>query len=180
MCQLTTATERIRKVNKRIRVVQGGTSASKTVSIFLDFVDRAQRDKIPTHCWKKHSQLQFPQSCWKVSYSDTKRGHSLEPSIGASVAERTNSWLDQFRRLLVGHQHLLSTYRAALLHRLLLDYAETLFMKYALASCGFAALICVQYPGDLGQQRAQGEWFFQQFGIMMKDAVIVDQIVVVA
>ncbi len=29
-----------------------------------------------------------------------------------SDPERTNSWLGQFRRLLVRHEHLLSTYRA--------------------------------------------------------------------
>ena len=96
------------------------------------------------------------------------------------IVEGTNSWLGQFRRLLVRHEQSALHLSRFLLHCLLLDYAETLFMKYALASCGFAALTCVQYPGDLGQQRAQGEWFFQQFGIMMKDAVIVDQIVVVA
>src|SRR5450432_1063076 len=45
---LTTATRRIRELNKRIRAIQGGTSASKTVSILLDLIDRAQRDKIPT------------------------------------------------------------------------------------------------------------------------------------
>jgi transposase len=28
------------------------------------------------------------------------------------IAEPTNSWLGQFRRLLVRHEHLLSTYRA--------------------------------------------------------------------
>ena len=28
------------------------------------------------------------------------------------IVERTNSWLGQFRRLLVRHEHLLSTYRA--------------------------------------------------------------------
>lgn len=28
------------------------------------------------------------------------------------VVERTNAWLGQFRRLLVRHEHLLSTYRA--------------------------------------------------------------------
>lgn len=48
MYSFTTATKRIRKLNKRIRVVQGGTSASKTVSILLDLIDRAQRDKTPT------------------------------------------------------------------------------------------------------------------------------------
>ncbi len=48
MYQLTTATKKIRSLNKRIRIVQGGSSASKTVSIVLFLIDLAQRDKTPT------------------------------------------------------------------------------------------------------------------------------------
>jgi phage terminase large subunit len=48
MYSVTTATKKILKLNKRIRVVQGGTSASKTVSIVLFLIDKAQRDKSPT------------------------------------------------------------------------------------------------------------------------------------
>ena len=44
----TTATKKIRKLTKRLRFVQGGTSASKTVSINMDFIDKSQRDKDPT------------------------------------------------------------------------------------------------------------------------------------
>lgn len=44
----TTATLKIQRLSKRIRGVQGGTSASKTVSIVLDLIDRAQRDHMPT------------------------------------------------------------------------------------------------------------------------------------
>lgn len=44
----TTATKKIAKLTKRIRVVQGGTSASKTVSIILWLVALAQSDKKPT------------------------------------------------------------------------------------------------------------------------------------
>ena len=44
----TSATKKIRKLTKRLRFVQGGTSASKTVSINMDFIDKAQRDKEPT------------------------------------------------------------------------------------------------------------------------------------
>lgn len=46
--QLTTATRKIAKLNKRIRAVQGGTSASKTISILLYLIDLAQSDKEPT------------------------------------------------------------------------------------------------------------------------------------
>jgi len=45
---ITTATKKIQKLDKRIRAVQGGTSASKTISILLYLVDAAQRDKSPT------------------------------------------------------------------------------------------------------------------------------------
>lgn len=44
----TTATRKVMQLNKRIRVVQGGTSASKTVSILLYLIALAQSDKIIT------------------------------------------------------------------------------------------------------------------------------------
>jgi phage terminase large subunit len=48
MFQLTTATRRISQLSKRIRAVQGGTSASKTISILLYLIHLAQSDKTPT------------------------------------------------------------------------------------------------------------------------------------
>lgn len=48
MYSLTTATRRIEKLKGRIRAVQGGTSASKTISIILYLIARAQTDKTPT------------------------------------------------------------------------------------------------------------------------------------
>jgi phage terminase large subunit len=48
MFQLTTATHKIAQLLKRIRAVQGGTSASKTVSILLLLINAAQSDKTPT------------------------------------------------------------------------------------------------------------------------------------
>jgi phage terminase large subunit len=48
MFQLTTATQKIARLTKRIRAVQGGTSASKTVSILLLLIHAAQSDKTPT------------------------------------------------------------------------------------------------------------------------------------
>lgn len=44
MYSSTTATRKIADLTKRIRAVQGGTSASKTISILLLLIDRAQRD----------------------------------------------------------------------------------------------------------------------------------------
>lgn len=41
---LTTATKKIAKLSKKIRVVQGGTSASKTISILLYLIHLAQSD----------------------------------------------------------------------------------------------------------------------------------------
>lgn len=46
--QRTTATDKIISLSKRIRAVQGGTSASKTISILLYLIARAQSDKKPT------------------------------------------------------------------------------------------------------------------------------------
>lgn len=46
--QYTTATKKIRRLNKKIRAVQGGTSGSKTISILMDLIDRAQKDTVPT------------------------------------------------------------------------------------------------------------------------------------
>lgn len=44
----TTATEKIMRMSKRIRAVAGGTSASKTISILLYLIARAQSDKAAT------------------------------------------------------------------------------------------------------------------------------------
>lgn len=46
--QKTTATQKIINLSKRIRIVQGGTSASKTISILLYLIALAQSDKVPT------------------------------------------------------------------------------------------------------------------------------------
>ena len=43
----TTATHKIARCRKRIRAVQGGTSASKTISILLVLIDLAQSDETP-------------------------------------------------------------------------------------------------------------------------------------
>lgn len=48
MYEITTATAKIRAMKKRIRILQGGTSASKTVSIVMDLIHRAQSDKSQT------------------------------------------------------------------------------------------------------------------------------------
>lgn len=46
--QQTTALKKIARLNKKIRVVQGGTSASKTISILQLLIAMAQSDKTPT------------------------------------------------------------------------------------------------------------------------------------
>lgn len=48
MFQETTAFQKISRLNKRIRVIQGGTSASKTISILLYLISYAQTDKKKT------------------------------------------------------------------------------------------------------------------------------------
>lgn len=47
MYESTTATKRLLDTSKRIRAVAGGTSASKTISILLILIDKAQSDKTP-------------------------------------------------------------------------------------------------------------------------------------
>lgn len=44
----TTATKKIKSLDQRIRAVCGGTSASKTISILLYLIAKAQHDKTPT------------------------------------------------------------------------------------------------------------------------------------
>jgi phage terminase large subunit len=44
----TTATRKIKRMRKRIRLLAGGSSASKTVSVLLYLIARAQMDKEPT------------------------------------------------------------------------------------------------------------------------------------
>lgn len=48
MYQITTAIRKIKALDKRIRAIQGGTAASKTVSIVQYLIDNAQRDTEPT------------------------------------------------------------------------------------------------------------------------------------
>lgn len=44
----TTATRKVKGMKKRIRLIAGGTSASKTISVLLYLIARAQTDKTPT------------------------------------------------------------------------------------------------------------------------------------
>lgn len=45
---ITTATEKVLKLSKRIRALQGGTSAGKTIAVLQVLIDLAQRDTTPT------------------------------------------------------------------------------------------------------------------------------------
>lgn len=48
MYQPTTAVRKLLSLNKRIRGIAGGTSASKTISIIQILINQAQTDKVPT------------------------------------------------------------------------------------------------------------------------------------
>ncbi len=48
MYKIVTATKKISQLTKKIRGVQGGTSSSKTISILLYLINKAQIDKTPT------------------------------------------------------------------------------------------------------------------------------------
>lgn len=45
---VTTATKKLLRLKKRIKAVQGGTSAGKTISILQILIDKCQRDNTPT------------------------------------------------------------------------------------------------------------------------------------
>ncbi len=45
MFQATTALRKIKATNKRLKIIQGGSSAGKTIAILLILIDRAQRNK---------------------------------------------------------------------------------------------------------------------------------------
>lgn len=45
---ITTAVHKINKLTKRIRVVQGGTSAGKTIAVLAILIDKCQTDETPT------------------------------------------------------------------------------------------------------------------------------------
>jgi len=45
---ITTGLKKIRAIKERLRIIQGGSSASKTYSILIVLIDLAQRDKKPT------------------------------------------------------------------------------------------------------------------------------------
>ena len=46
--QITSAIHKIHNLKKRIRAIQGGTSAGKTIAIVAVLIDLAQRDEVPT------------------------------------------------------------------------------------------------------------------------------------
>lgn len=48
MFAITSALKKVMKLKSKIRAVQGGTSASKTISILQDLIDLSQRDSSPT------------------------------------------------------------------------------------------------------------------------------------
>lgn len=47
MFQITSAAKKILKLNKRVRAIQGGSSAGKTIGVLLDLIQLAQTDKTP-------------------------------------------------------------------------------------------------------------------------------------
>lgn len=48
MFSITTATRKIANLSKRVRAIQGGTSAGKTIGVLQVLIDLSQRDKVPT------------------------------------------------------------------------------------------------------------------------------------
>src|SRR3990167_3437805 len=89
MFSVTTATKKIASLRKRIRAVQGGSSASKTISILLYLITRAQIDKRPTLTsivseslpnLKQGAMLDFLNIMQSHSYFEDARWFKSHPS----------------------------------------------------------------------------------------------------
>src|SRR3990167_4417665 len=108
----TTATKRISRLKKKIRAVQGGTSASKTISILLYLIARAQADKTPTltsivseslpHLKKgairDFKAIMKSHHYWKeANWHDTDKVYTFETGsqfefFGAEQSEKLRGW----------------------------------------------------------------------------------------
>lgn len=63
----TTATKKIARMRKRIKAIQGGTSASKTISTLLILISEAQHDYNCDNCGKHGCQNAAHKSSWILS-----------------------------------------------------------------------------------------------------------------
>lgn len=87
MYQITTALKKLKTLSKRIHGVQGGTSASKTISILQILIDQCQRDKVPQltsvtsesipHL-KRGAIRDFKQIMQEHNYWDDKRWNATD------------------------------------------------------------------------------------------------------
>lgn len=103
-----TATRRIAQLSKRIRAVQGGTSASKTISILVGLIAYAQLDKTPTltsivsesmphlkkGCIRDFKNILKAQGYWKeANWAETDKVYTFETGsqiefFGADQADK--------------------------------------------------------------------------------------------
>lgn len=81
MYVITSATKKIAKMSKRIRAIQGGTSAGKTVATIEVLIDLAQRDETPTIT-----------SIVSESFPHLKRGAMLDFT---SIMQQQGYWQDK-------------------------------------------------------------------------------------
>jgi phage terminase large subunit len=108
MFAITTALKKVIQLKKRIRAVQGGTSASKTISILQDLIDRSQSDKTPTltsivsesmphlkkGCIRDFKNIMKLHNYWKVdSWAETDKVYTFETGsqmefFGADQADK--------------------------------------------------------------------------------------------
>lgn len=108
MFEVTSALQKVMKLKKKIRAVQGGTSASKTISILQDLIDLAQRDRVPTltsvvseslphlkkGCIRDFKKIMKEHEYWKESrWSRTDKVYTFETEsliefFGADQAEK--------------------------------------------------------------------------------------------
>ena len=102
------ATRKIAKLNKRLRAIQGGTSASKTISILFGIISLAQSDKTPTltsvvsesmphlkkGCIRDFKNILKSHNYWKESnWAETDKTYTFETGsqiefFGADQADK--------------------------------------------------------------------------------------------
>jgi phage terminase large subunit len=88
MYSATTATRKIKNLTKRIRIIQGGTGASKTVSILLLLVDLAQRDKEPTLASVvSESMPHLKKGCIRI-FQDILKSHDYWEEEGWNATDK--------------------------------------------------------------------------------------------
>lgn len=97
---ITSATKKVAAMKKKVRAVQGGTSASKTISILLNLISLSQTDYICLECGKRGCQ---------DDHLDFKDGTDKDPKLTSVTSESTphlkRGALRDFQNIMKGHKY---------------------------------------------------------------------------